>query len=69
MNCFLDQTALPRALSAHVGQRVPDHAELVVARPHLPALLLSSAWVLLFDDLRVVLEDVGEPIRRKHLFP
>jgi hypothetical protein len=65
----LDQVALARAVGAHVGQRLPHHAELVVARPHLLALLLAGARVLLLDDLRVVLEDVGQPRRREHLFP
>ena len=65
----LDQVALARAVGAHVGQRLPHHAELVVARPHLLALLLAGARVLLLDDLRVVLEDVGQPRRGEHLFP
>ena len=59
----LDQVALARAVSAHIGQRLPHHAELVVARPHLLALLPAGARVLLLDDLRVVLEDVGQPRR------
>ena len=39
----LDQVALARAVGAHIGQRLPHHAELVVARPHLLALLLAGA--------------------------
>lgn len=66
---MLDQVALARAVRAHIGQRLPHHTELVVARPHLPALLLAGARVLLRDDLRVVLEDVGQPRRGEHLFP
>ena len=65
----LDQVALARAAGAHVRQRLPHHAELVVARPYLLALLLAGARVLLLDDLRVVFEDVGQPRRGQHLFP
>jgi hypothetical protein len=57
----LDQVAPARAVGAHIGQRLAHDAELVIARPDLPALLPARARVLLLDDLRVVLEDVGQP--------
>src|SRR5260370_1101691 len=57
------------ARGARIGRGLPHHAELVVSRPDLSALLLTGARVPLFDDLGVVLEDVGQPSRREHLFP
>ena len=38
----LDQVALARAVGAHIGQGLPHHAELVVARQDLLALLLAG---------------------------
>ncbi len=65
----LDQVAPTRPVGVHIGQRLPHHAKLVVARPHLPAVLPAAARILLLDDLRVVLKDVCQARRREHLFP
>ena len=58
---MLDEIPLPCAVPARVSQESTHHVELVVARPdlhlHLPARLL----ILGLDDLRVVLQDVGQP--------
>jgi hypothetical protein len=58
----LDQVPLPCTVFAHIRQRLPDQAQLMVARPDLPALLSPGAWILLLDDLRVVLQDVGQAL-------
>ena len=58
----LDQIALPGPLLAGVGQQLPDHIELVVAREDLVRLLLAGLLVLLLDDLGVVLDDVGQAL-------
>ena len=65
----LDQVAPARAVSTYIGEGRPHYAELVVARPHLFALLLAGARVSLLDDLRLVLDDVGQPCWCEHLFP
>jgi hypothetical protein len=56
----LDQIPLARAVCAYIGQGLPHYAELMVARPYLFAFLLAGARVPLFDDLGLVLQDVGQ---------
>src|ERR1700730_16810142 len=56
-------------MGAHIHQRLPNHAELVVARPHLLALLLAGTRIPLLDNLRVVFEDVGHTRWGENLFP
>ncbi len=58
----LDQVALPGAVRRGVGEQLPHHVELVVAREDLDALLLAGLLVLRLDDLGVVLEDVGQAV-------
>jgi hypothetical protein len=62
----LDQVTPAGTVRTHVGQRLAHDAELVVARPNLTALLPAAARVLFLDDLRVVLDDVGQPRRGEH---
>ena len=65
----LDQVALAGSVLGRVGEQAADDVELVVARPDLRHALLAGLLVLEGDDLRVVLEDVGEPARRQDLLP
>ena len=65
----LDQVAPAGAVGLHIGQGLPHHAELVVARPDLAALPLAGARVLLLHDLGVVLQDVRQPGGGEHLAP
>jgi hypothetical protein len=65
----LDQIALACSIAVHVGQRLANYAKLVIARPHLAAFLPAGALVLFFNDLRIVFEDVGQPLRGENLFP
>ena len=66
---MLNEVALASSVRANVGERMPDEVELVVAWPDLLALLLAGARVALLDDLRVVLEDVGETSGRECFLP
>ena len=56
----LNQVTLAGALLFDVGEQPAHDVELVVPRPDLDGLLLAGFVVLRLDDLRVVLEDVGE---------
>jgi hypothetical protein len=47
-----------------MGQQPPDDIELVVPRKDLIAFHPAGLRVLPLDDLRVVFEDVGEPVGR-----
>ena len=53
-------SARPAPCCPRVGQELPHHVELVVAREDLHALLPAGLGVLLLHDLGVVLEDVGQ---------
>src|SRR5690606_10153876 len=65
----LDQVALAGAVLARVGEQPAHHVELVEARPDLHRLFPAGLVVLRLDDLRVVLEDVGEALAREDPLP
>jgi hypothetical protein len=65
----LDQVTPARSMGTHIGQRLAHKPKLVIARPDLPALLPARARILLLDDLRVILEDVGQTRGGEHLLP
>ena len=52
----------PRAVLVRIGQEPPHHVELVIARPDLLLPLLARLLILGLNDLRVVLQDVGQPV-------
>ena len=58
----LDQITLTRAVPSGVGEQLPNHIELMEARPNLHRLLLAGLFVLGFDDLGVVFQDVGQTV-------
>lgn len=66
---MLDQIALAGSIVSNIGQRLPHHIELVIARPYLRAFLPAAARVFFLDDLRIVLKDVGQSRRREDFFP
>src|SRR6266542_2787373 len=66
---MLNQIAPPRALGLHVGEQPANDVELVISRPDLDGLLPARLRVSDFDDLRVVLEDVGETLPREYTLP
>src|SRR5688500_10688674 len=57
----LDKVAPAGAVGTNVRECLPDETQLVIAWPDLLAFLLARACVLFLYDLRVVLQDVGEP--------
>ncbi|MDC4222966.1 MAG: hypothetical protein MPW15_01630 [Candidatus Manganitrophus sp.] len=57
---MLDQIAPAGAVLSRVGQQPAHHVELVEAREDLERFLPAGLRVLLFDDLGVVLQDVGQ---------
>ena len=65
----LDQVTPALSMGTHIGQRLAHKPKLVIARPDLPALLPARARILLLDDLRVILEDVGQTRGGEHLLP
>ena len=65
----LNQITLASTIGAHIIQRLPYHAELMVAWKHLAALFFACFDILRLDDLGVILEDVGQSRRCEHLFP
>src|SRR5262249_12550120 len=65
----LNQVARALARLADMCEQTPDHVELVVPRPDLDLTFLAGLLVLEGNDLRVVLEDVGEPGGREDPFP
>ena len=52
-----------------VREELPYHIELVVPRKDLHRFFLACLFVLFLDDLRVVLNDVGQSARRKDVLP
>ncbi len=65
----LDQIAPARAAHLRVGEQPAQHVELVIARPDLEPLLPAGLVVPGLDDLRVVLEDVGQARAGEHALP
>ncbi len=65
----LDQVAPPGAVLGRIGQQPPHHVELVVAGKDLIPLLLARLFVLLLDDLGIVLQDVGQAARGEDALP
>ena len=66
---MLDEIPLPCAVPARVGQEPSHHIELLVARPDLHLLLLARLLILGLDDLRVVFQDVGQPVAGEQARP
>lgn len=66
---MLDQVAPARAVFSRVGEQPAHHVELVIARPDLQSPLLAGLLVLEFDDLRVVLEYVGQALAGEDALP
>jgi hypothetical protein len=66
---MLDEITLPSAFITHVGQKLPHHVQLMVARENLHLLLLSGLRVLLLHDLRVVLQNIREARRGEDALP
>ena len=58
----LDQVAPARAVLLRVGEEPAHDVELVIAGQDLDGLLLAGLLVFRLDDLRVVLEDVGQAV-------
>jgi hypothetical protein len=65
----LDQIPLTGSALLGIGEQPVDHVQLVVPRPDLNGLLLAGPVVFRFDNLRVVLENVGQPIPGEQAFP
>ena len=59
----------PAPCPAYVSQESAYHVELVVARPDLHLPLLARLLILGLDDLRVVLQDVGQPVAGEQARP
>src|SRR6266568_9139992 len=65
----LNKIALACAFGLNIGQGLSYNIKLMVARPNLVSLLLAGLWILLFNDLRIVLQNVGQSCRSEHFFP
>ena len=59
---MMNEISLPCAVLARIIQEPTHHVELMVARPDLHLLLLACLLILNLDDLRVILQDVGQPV-------
>ena len=66
---MLDEISLPGAVPARIGQEPPHHVELVVARPDLLLPLLARLLILGLNDLRIVLQDVGQSVAGEQARP
>jgi len=56
----LDQDPAAGSLRLGVGEQLADHIELMKSREQLVTLYLAGFRILPFNDLGVVLDDVGE---------
>jgi hypothetical protein len=65
----LDQVAPARASPLCIRQKLAHDIELMEARPDLHRLLAAGLRVFDFDDLRIVLENVGEAGTREKTLP
>ena len=65
----LNEIAPPRAVFRYVLQQFAHHVDLVETGPYLHGLLAPGLAISCFDDLRVVLYDVGETVAGKYLPP
>ena len=65
----LDQIALARPVLGRIGQEPPHHVELVVAGEDLLSFLPARLFVLLFDDLGIVFQDIGQALRGEDPLP
>src|SRR5215510_2311448 len=66
---MLDEVTLPNTVLDCIGKKFAYHIELVVARENLDRLFQAGLRVLLLNDLRVVLDDVGDAARRQKALP
>ena len=57
---MLDQDPAAGSLRLGVGEQLADHIELMKSREQLVTLYLAGFRILPFNDLGVVLDDVGE---------
>ena len=66
---MLNEIPFPGTVPAYVSQEPAHHVELVVARPDLHLPLLACLLIPGLDDLRVVLQDVGQPVAGEQARP
>ena len=66
---MLNEIPFPCTVLARIGQELAHHVELVIARPDLHLPLLACLLIPGLDDLRVVLQDVGQPVAGENPLP
>ena len=66
---MMNEIPFPCAVPARIGQELAHHVELMVARPDLHLPLLACLLILNLDDLRVILQDVGQPVAGEQARP
>ena len=66
---MLDQVSLPALVARGVSQQPSYNVKLVITREDLFPLLSAGLLVFPLNNLCVVLQNVGEPLRREHTFP
>src|SRR6185503_3006589 len=65
----LDKVPLPCAVRSGVSEELPDDIQLMIARKDLIAFYATGPWVLPFDDLGVIFEDIRQSGRREDALP
>src|SRR5260370_25491738 len=66
---MLDQIALTGTVGLYSGKRLAHDTKLMVTRKNLRQFLFARSRVLLFNDLRVVFQNIGQPGRGQSLLP
>ena len=66
---MLNQIPTTNPVSLDIRQQLPHHIQLMIPRPDLRTRLSTRLIVRALNNLRVVLDDLDQPVRRQHLFP
>ena len=66
---MLDEITVACPMRRHFRQNLPHHVKLVETRKNLLAFLFARLQILLFDNLRVVFQNVRQSLRREDAFP
>src|SRR5260370_30405155 len=66
---MLNEIPSPSAVLSRMLQKLAHHVKLMVARENLRSLFLAGLRIFLFNDLRVIFQDIRKPARRKNAQP